>query len=1484
MSSQTSPKKFPKFSKFTAHELSKKSFARMKTLLETPTPNQELADALDPICKSFLLAFSDLSYSDAQFLEMIEKIVFLKTGHKLDQRRLLMLVSVYRKMHVLVNIESVRTKSDGTKQSSETLKLALLLKRCTEKNFHSVQAPCKIKKTPVKLPAKMKTSKGNYSKQNFEKGNEPVSTIQLAEKELKENLETFPETSSESSIPIQSSNSDGVLPKEIVSEIPLDPSHEASREAPREALCCGNGLPFVPGTTDHIFDCVFHKYDSLSTHLVLASILNALLAETFVVQNPSLSSTILDPEQKVPDLDGDQVVFIAAFLGLFHDVGKVDVVETNEQRNFQTTGFPAHGEIGAKKVQYLWTNSMSKCISYNDYRNVCRAIHMHMCGYHDTHCQKNLYKRHMLLIENRSVLSLLSINSFGDSGGKIAAQISEDSDITTSTDALNEMQKFRDFVLNENNKFDLKFITSTFKTKSNQMIRTNKLIFFLIGTSGSGKTWILNQMLEKYQNQISYVSRDCCISKVAVNVDKRLEGVTYQTMYAVYEAFVNLFKNTADKKALGKLNAAQEQWNQHVGKIKEEDPSSDLSEVEMTVDKKVTSVSEEVNKLYVKKIEEALKGNSKLIVIDSMMNCWAQQVEAVMPKIIEEHFRIHCHVINSREIVSSTISTNIEAQLKVTGPFGFDSLFPKGGFEKSKKSYASISSDIGTDGDLPNKCLKTPFRPHIAFSCIRTIDGDHGYSEMFEALDKILDSVQNVSQESCPEQESKQESKQESCPEQEASQQSLQEIKEEEKSSLRSDYPLNRNEIIDVIDPTVSSMNAVEYYSHLLKQFGSVDKISEYLLGRGFHLTHFLRMPKEVPMQEFYQRLSNLSADWHKNGIINQTYTVEDFAKSTDLLTSFVDSFVLLKYKDGFIGKRFWQNVWAKEMRGVVIFTNPETKVSEGLYKMPRGAEVITGMVIDNNIETQDVTEENSEEKDDFPKMQEEYLVAEDLSKRDQVLSKFVKVLDAEQVHTCQLLCSKTSQPVSMTLSSKADGFLLLITSYTGKSLKLMQPVVEQFGTTFVKLFAEQSLKITGNRMLVISTHGTLMESGFMEAYIATAMYSSLKVSREDMLKKSSLKALEEFGEKWICQFLQTFEFHDDITDRETFCFEGICKDRRGLFGDNDGFPHQELASSYSFDKLVFLGKTVGRFYVPHFHCKLKTSLFDVPLWWKIEQSGVINEMLEAIDCHLMNSMTKNEFLQKFPPSNPDFDVSNEEHLNNAIIDYEGWVILKDAEKSVDKELQQISQKLSIPETIYSKIKTKAYYFSHSNKLDVKRTDYLVKLAENFGQFFPAAMAISVTSNPKILEKRFLEFGEAILKAIDFSDENDPTIVTIRNTFEKSVIEATERIAAGDKKVKVPKDPLNGFASRPNDVKWRIILNCKGFDFDSLILSHFLKAFPEIMQSESLSKFVMGILMKFQPWHSSFLERVANLSHNDDTISELISLCLQKKIKYKKNA
>jgi hypothetical protein len=293
---------------------------------------------------------------------------------------------------------------------------------------------------------------------------------------------------------------------------------------------------------------------------------------------------------------------------------------------------------------------------------------------------------------------------------------------------------------------------------------------------------------------------------------------------------------------------------------------------------------------------------------------------------------------------------------------------------------------------------------------------------------------------------------------------------------------------------------------------------------------------------------------------------------------------------------------------------------------------------------------------------------------------------------------------------------------------------------------------------------------------------------------------------------------YDDISEVHTFIFEAVCKDRTSAF-KSDTQVHTELACRYSKDMFVFLGMSIAdqRFYVPHMlYSKYSKVPFEQPLYWEITNSSQVSSMMRSMEDLIFGRITKLEYFEHHPPVNLPTDI------DDVIIDFEGWVLMKiavfDSEDTIHSEISRLTR---IPLTIYSKIKTLAYYMSH--KVKDKNIPYLIELGKVAGSIFPSAEAVYRLLPDGIINKILEDICADIIRKFDFS---------VGSKMMEQVQLIREKVMAqGDK------DPLNGFDRRPLNSKYLSILAFNDKIIDGFVYDSFMKFLPKFPSDDEKDQY-----------------------------------------------
>jgi hypothetical protein len=239
---------------------------------------------------------------------------------------------------------------------------------------------------------------------------------------------------------------------------------------------------------NHEYSSPYHKYDSLSTHSMKAAFHTCVFA---IDNNYDLN-----------------IVFNATLLALFHDVGKMQTVNTSDYKSKLIISFTAHGEAGNIMWNMLWTDEMNEYITDREYMDIGIAIGRHMCGYHKPTGPGSDYKLDTLCVFNdRNVNDLLSLLMIGDHEGKIPETYVEFNPID------------REIFVKR---------TTTNITIREYLLKYNlppTIIISLVGRSGVGKSFLASIIQSMFN--VSICSRDKIIASVCVGINERLIGIEY---------------------------------------------------------------------------------------------------------------------------------------------------------------------------------------------------------------------------------------------------------------------------------------------------------------------------------------------------------------------------------------------------------------------------------------------------------------------------------------------------------------------------------------------------------------------------------------------------------------------------------------------------------------------------------------------------------------------------------------------------------------------------------------------------------------------------------------------------------------------------------------------------------------------------------------------------------------------------------------------
>jgi Adenylylsulphate kinase len=378
--------------------------------------------------------------------------------------------------------------------------------------------------------------------------------------------------------------------------------------------------------------CPYHE-ESLFVHLILTCI-------TSIAHN--LKSVDTDNVYESED-----EMFLIGLTGLFHDLGKmstmkfITITKPNDNGgNNNGLSYPFHGEMGSGILAQLWNPSFGSTISLKNWETMCRAICVHMCGYHenDSTSVNACYKWSLLQIENTDVKQLLLPLSIGDSFSAFRFPHVEN-DVS---DVIMSREKFASAITHE---FDFVKFVETYGL-------TNGLVILMRGMSGSGKSTVSNMirtMLESNGVPVVLVERDALMCKVSAehmgetyDLESKADGGNYPRFFNNYE------KN---KKALSK----------------------------------------KVNALMTTRILDGLVSNS-VVIIDTVMNLF-DGIDFVLPPIVRTSFVISVDVVRNCEMLEDggRLGISLEEQIKISGDRTMESWLPTSSLSRTS-ALTSVST------------------------------------------------------------------------------------------------------------------------------------------------------------------------------------------------------------------------------------------------------------------------------------------------------------------------------------------------------------------------------------------------------------------------------------------------------------------------------------------------------------------------------------------------------------------------------------------------------------------------------------------------------------------------------------------------------------------------------------------------------------------------------------------------------------------------
>ena len=140
------------------------------------------------------------------------------------------------------------------------------------------------------------------------------------------------------------------------------------------------------------YTCMYHL-EKLQAHILMAGIISC--------------------HESIANKLENKLILKNTVTALFHDVGKKRCCIYYKDG---VIGYPFHGEMGCGIMLNVWCDELANFFTQTEWQNMCRAISVHMCGYHETDksFRHTKYKWKLLSLENSSVKEHLVRLSMSD--------------------------------------------------------------------------------------------------------------------------------------------------------------------------------------------------------------------------------------------------------------------------------------------------------------------------------------------------------------------------------------------------------------------------------------------------------------------------------------------------------------------------------------------------------------------------------------------------------------------------------------------------------------------------------------------------------------------------------------------------------------------------------------------------------------------------------------------------------------------------------------------------------------------------------------------------------------------------------------------------------------------------------------------------------------------------------------------------------------
>ena len=504
-----------------------------------------------------------------------------------------------------------------------------------------------------------------------------------------------------------------------------------------------------------------------------------------------------------------------------------------------------------------------------------------------------------------------------------------------------------------------------------------------------------------------------------------------------------------------------------------------------------------------------------------------------------------------------------------------------------------------------------------------------------------------------------------------------------------------------------------------------------------------------------------------------------------------------IKYREGI--NKSWRPVWARHCRAIFFYVRDDFTCVPIKYQLQRGAELMTGMLVDAKIaSTQDISN-----------------------------IKRIKILSDSQQKTCMLLLNSKKEDVEESkldahLTEKVDGSLLTITFYYGELAELMTNLVTRYGDEFSKMILAGFKKINADIVGVVSTQGTLMIGNDMQDYFVTSNLESsiVGLTRESIFSQAKTNTPTQMfkvnGNPWFVEMVRILgelplpESPSSPVSNISLCCESVCANRLTAWGR----LHTELAVSYTSSMCLFLGASwCGADWVVNVpHTMLNIKSVNEPRYWITTTAKQVDNLMTGLEDVVYGRITSLGFLTTFPPSNKTWDSSLPLHP-------EGYVCYT-------KE----GEMFGLPIVDYNKLKLAAYYIGH--KFHDESINGLYELSKTASNIFPMAKIVGDFYSG--INTKFICIARELSKEFSSSSENQ----FVAELEAKSLKNKDKKMA--------------GYQSGSPETKAKMIINGDLVSFNTWLKDVIIKYFPTIantkMEPSDVKSGLIRMCMDLKPW------------------------------------